>query len=571
MRKLLATCLLATLAVMAAGPAFAQTYGTVQFIGTGNASWNDANNWVETLSGSYLPDPNILQQALGTNRVPGLNGAAMIRNGASVTLDGGITTGCQPMQVGGPNVYDPNYPSPDPNFKYLSMPASTLTIKDAGTILIVDPNGSGTTGSNIGVGGFYNGTLNMQGGSVNTLWLRIGEGPGATGIFNASGGTTSIRYRWNVGYASGYSGSDGQVRETRGGYGEVNISGNAYIQQDGQLYVGQARTNITMIDPNGFEYAGGSVSLPSKFNMSGGVYVGTGNVTIGTNNLLTVPFPWDPNSPYVAAQGTMTITGGSFATAGEIRPGYTGGNGTLEVLGGSVVVGNRVRMGFRTYEPGSSTLRMGGTGVLWIDGYGLQTYEPNTVNGGLSTPRYIFDIDRSAADPNTLCTGFISSTIIDLGATDELYVNALERPKEGDRFLLMEARSSTTGGFDDQITMLSNISDGLDPNYSTAFAYAWDDPDNIGPDKFRITFHGFTGGDANGDHKVLGEDLAVLESNWGQSGMAWSDGDFTGDEIVNQSDLDILNANWGWEIPEPATLSLLGLGGLAVIRRRRLG
>jgi len=91
------------------------------------------------------------------------------------------------------------------------------------------------------------------------------------------------------------------------------------------------------------------------------------------------------------------------------------------------------------------------------------------------------------------------------------------------------------------------------------------DPDPIGQ-------QGCDPGDADGDGDVDDDDLSLLLANWGSQSAGCGQGEFNDTPPVDDDDLSLLLANWTGTpgaVPEPATMALVALGGLALIRRKR--
>jgi hypothetical protein len=92
-------------------------------------------------------------------------------------------------------------------------------------------------------------------------------------------------------------------------------------------------------------------------------------------------------------------------------------------------------------------------------------------------------------------------------------------------------------------------------------------------------------GDADDDQDVDEADMAVLLAQFGSPHSTTraidDNADFNGDGYVDMADFVILRANWGEgtpapgatdlpdTTPEPATMSLLAIGALVALRRRR--
>jgi len=79
-------------------------------------------------------------------------------------------------------------------------------------------------------------------------------------------------------------------------------------------------------------------------------------------------------------------------------------------------------------------------------------------------------------------------------------------------------------------------------------------------------------GDFNLDGVVNATDLQIMKTSFGLSGVGYAAGNANCDTVVNATDLQILKAKFGLvasAVPEPLTIGLLAVGGVALLRRRK--
>jgi hypothetical protein len=240
----------------------------------------------------------------------------------------------------------------------------------------------------------------------------------------------------------------------------------------------------------------------------------------------------------VASDRTFTLTQGTL-----------GGTGTINT---AITIGPNV-----TIAPGNRTLTVPEKGVLTI---------ANAVNlaGGITggtTEMRLFSTTANDSDMLASTAGLTYGGILEVTAVGSLAFAI------GNHWDLFDF-ASQSGSFSNnsEFGTLGGINLPL-----LAAGQKWSFDYGTG---VLSVILGVVPGDTNSDNVVDAADFINLKKNFGKSGGV-AQGDFNASGTVDWTDLSTLMSNMGpaggapATTPEPATLGLLAIGALAVIRRRR--
>jgi hypothetical protein len=345
-----------------------------------------------------------------------------------------------------------------------------------------------------------------------------------------------------------------------GGYG-VTVSGNNYTVYSGRIAAGPYYS----VDGEGVLYQNWTDTLVKDLTVKNN----TGNAYIGL---------WFVNEIRGALIENNTLTGGSIyvnTDTGGIGGVYPGRPMYNVVVRNNTVPSITIRS--QTYSNGTDGNEVTGntTGSITYTTPNVYVHDNGSATLTQQTPaatQVNRGPDVAITSPTMWSSAGGTAANITVNATDDGSVTKVD----------FYTQNATTGM--DLIGTDSNGGDGWSFNYSgltygADYMIAAKATDNSGNAYCSdpIYFTAVLAGDANKDRYTDVIDLGLLATSYGTSiGGRWGMGDFNGDGQIDVIDLGILATNYGHAatgadagmLPEPLTLSLLGIGMVGLLRRK---
>jgi autotransporter-associated beta strand protein len=554
----------------------ANSFGTGPITISGNSALTPAYGVAPTLANSLTVNPGVTVSLLNGNQYQSMTFSSVLAGSGTVVLvtGGGGASGYLTFSSAA-NTFTGTLQvsttgNGNPILTVNSLPDSTNPIRLGGSVnYAIFALGAGTAtplvfnNRQIELYGAAGGTINNNNGTAtNTITINTDL------LVSAAGAKTLTLGGTNTG-ANTFAGKIADSTSPAAVIGLTKADAGNWILSGVNTYTGATTVS------------GGTLEIGGAGQLGSGSYAGAIAIAAGKT------FKYNST----AAQ-TLSGVIGTAATAGIL---VKDGGGTLTLTNANIYTGaTTVSAGKLLLGQGGSTMgSMGATAVSVTGGatYGT-SYESsgNNIAGG-STLSLAAGTTLDMRDDNTNTMSFTSTGALngadlyfDLGIaagiaagdklaltgaatvadTNTFYFNVLGGSlKTGTHaYTLISAAGGLDGGTFEIGTTLPEYTLTLDPQDDAVYL-------NVALS--------MTPGDTNRDRVVDAADFITLKRNFGRTdALDAQNGNFTtGDTNVNWADLGILMSNMGVSggapatTPEPATLCLLAIGALAMLRRRK--
>jgi hypothetical protein len=313
----------------------------------------------------------------------------------------------------------------------------------------------------------------------------------------------------------------------------------------------------------------------SGVTVNGGTLTGSGNVNTGV-----------AVKAGGTLAGTLSIVGNVTSTGGHSAPGGAGTAGTLTVTG-SVSLNHASVLNFDLGAPGATgggvndlisitgDLSLDGTlNVNALSGFGPGVYTLIDYSGGLWGAGLTLGTTPSSYYMYTIDTGTANEINLEVAIPWTPPINP-PGPRPG---------APMIDAIYQHLSVAPSSYQGTWPRPLVAYQPAYDVNNDGVVSQADVTAYLYTYmltsyGDSDMNKATDFQDFQILLNHWqaSGSGVGWAEADFNGDGVVDFLDFQILLNYWnpgGWnyapsQVPEPATLSLLALGAMGLVRRKR--
>ncbi len=400
------------------------------------------------------------------------------------------------------------------------------------------------------------GTAVIAGGDGQSEQLRLGSSD--TGSVLQSGGTNTISNCMYLGKESGSQGtyelSEGQLTasDEKVGYGGMGT----FTQTGGLNTIGWILDIGYESGSQGTYELSGDGQIMSWIERIGWSGTGTFLQSGGTN---TISYNLRLGS-WSGSQGTYEISGGVLETS-DFYIGWNG-SGILNITSADADI---TVSGLLNFGPNGSLAAVPGSTIHMTGSVFENESTSPAALAGLGNLKLIFEGGSGVIDP-------FEAAAEDMGAVTEGFV-------EGNFLLDTLQLGGTAAGKIELVDDFDNQSDGATGNEAV---YVNNLIMNAGA---TINLNGlnlyydstdpkqFFCGDATLDGFVGQADLDTVLGDWGENvPPADPRADLSGDLFVGQDDLDMVLGDWGestGSIPEPASATVLLLGTITMLKRRK--